>query len=134
MDPIWTIKYCTGGSKKRNAYTNGIGMIRNEGREQKESGISIHNRTTIFTTVTTAIHEELKRGESRNKDKQVAILTDSRNTLNTIALRLRQTRKRTRKKEENIWIDKIVEQLIETEKEKINRPRKGQTRKKNRQI
>ena len=33
MDPIWTIKYCTGGLKKRNAYTNGIGIIRNEGRE-----------------------------------------------------------------------------------------------------
>ena len=70
--------------------------------------------------MTTAIHEELKRGKSRNKDKQVAILTDSRNTLNTIALRLRQTRKRTRKKEENIWIDKIAEQLIEIEKEKMN--------------
>jgi hypothetical protein len=33
MDPIWTIKYYTSGSKKRNAYTNGIGIIRNEGRE-----------------------------------------------------------------------------------------------------
>lgn len=26
MDPIWTIKYYTGGSKKRNAYNNGIGQ------------------------------------------------------------------------------------------------------------
>jgi hypothetical protein len=59
--------------------------------------------------VTTAVHEELKRGKSRNKDKQVAILTDSRNTLNTIAHRLRGTRTRTPKKEENICIDKIAE-------------------------
>jgi hypothetical protein len=48
--------------------------------------------------VTTAVHEELKRGKSRNKDKQVAILTDSRNTLNTMAHRLRGTKTRTRKK------------------------------------
>jgi hypothetical protein len=48
--------------------------------------------------VITAVHEELKRGKSRNKDKQVAILTDSRNTLNTMAHRLRGTKTRTRKK------------------------------------
>jgi 23S rRNA maturation mini-RNase III len=84
--------------------------------------------------VTITVHEELKRGKSRNKDKQVAILTNSRNTLNTIAHRLIGTRTRTTKKEENICIDKIAEQLIETEKEKMKRPRKGQTRKKNRQI
>lgn len=95
---------------------------------------NIHNRTAIFTTVTTTVHEELKRDRSRKKDKQVAILTDSRNTLNTIAHRLRGTRTRTRKKEENIWIDKIAEQLIETEKEKMKRPTKDQTTKKNRQI
>lgn len=112
------IEIYTDGSKIPNSNANGIGIIIKNNAENTwtEIGISISNKATIYTTEAVAIEKAIQIANTKYREKDVLIITDSLSVLQGL-MGNDNGRRKKRKGEKNIRIGRIRESLLVREKE-----------------